>query len=70
MTNILKFDNNINFIVYLEPFENKKLQSFKLLSGIICNIPLAKSGNLSTAFIGCNFTKQSFVFIIWKYEFY
>ena len=25
MTTILKFDNNINFIVYLEPFENEKL---------------------------------------------
>ena len=34
------------------------------------NIPLAKSGNPSSAFIGCNFTKQLFVFIIWKYELY
>ena len=34
MTTILKFDNNINFIVYLEPFESEKLYIFKLLSGI------------------------------------
>ena len=25
MTTLLKFDSNINFIVYLEPFENEKL---------------------------------------------
>ena len=28
MTTILKSDNNINFIVYLEPFENEKKSNF------------------------------------------
>ena len=34
MTTILQFDNNINFIVYLEPFENEKFQISTLLSWI------------------------------------
>ena len=33
MTTIFKFDKNINFIVYLEPFENEK--NFKISSSSV-----------------------------------
>ena len=58
MTTILKFDNNINFIVYLEPFENKKFKFPRSTVELSSNMPVAKSGNLKSAFVGCYFNKQ------------